>query len=636
MNPLQKKLMEASQKYYSDGSSTLSDEEFDSLAAQLKEQEPDNPILHKVGFGYDVNKDTTPGEKVKHKYGKAGSLTKAYNWKELNQSFIQDEVHASLKLDGLSVVLYYYKGELYQALTRGDGTVGIDITSKIQSIMGTQLKDQAFTGAVRGEILMTVPNFHIFKQLHPEAKNPRNSAAGLINSKDLSPDLQYLDVVVYTVVGDESSAEDTKHRRTVQSWLESQFEHVVPYSYVWLTESNYLDGLNALKSCWEGIYPSDGIVLSDPIIQRNTATGEMTYNSQAFKFASETATTKVTEVEWNLSKSRYLIPRVLVEPVELAGTMVSAATGFNAKYILDNNLGKGSQVEVEKHGEIIPNINKVLVPSETELPTVCPICGTELIWSGVHLSCPNTECSNAATQDMLIWLEQLVPTDRLGDTLKLKFAKQLTGQNSVSVEDIMNLAESAATYTGTYADQIVSATIGAGVQLDLFLNMLCDLHTKRFTLSAAIKALNIPRFGEITADKLAAHGEQVKSLIYVQSEDEAYSLLSKLEGIGRADATAWSKNLNKVARLRLIADRIDWSTNDTEIRGRVAITGKLSVKRSDFQSELKLAGFIVTDVNKDTDFLITDDPDSNSSKNQKADKFGITKITEGDFRSKYL
>lgn len=636
MNPLQKKLMEASQKYYSDGSSTLSDEEFDSLAAQLKEQEPDNPILHKVGFGYDVNKDTTPGEKVKHKYGKAGSLTKAYNWKELNQSFIQDEVHASLKLDGLSVVLYYYKGELYQALTRGDGTVGIDITPKIQSIMGTQLKDKAFTGAVRGEILMTVPNFRIFKQLHPEAKNPRNSAAGLINSKDLSPDLQYLDVVVYTVVGDESSAEDTKHRRTVQSWLESQFEHVVPYSYVWLTESNYLDGLNALKSCWEGIYPSDGIVLSDPIIQRNTATGEMTYNSQAFKFASETATTKVTEVEWNLSKSRYLIPRVLVEPVELAGTMVSAATGFNAKYILDNNLGKGSQVEVEKHGEIIPNINKVLVPSKTELPTVCPICGTELIWSGVHLSCPNTECSNAATQDMLIWLEQLVPTDRLGDTLKLKFAKQLTGQNSVSVEDIMNLAESAATYTGTYADQIVSATIGAGVQLDLFLNMLCDLYTKRFTLSAAIKALNIPRFGEITADKLAAHGEQVKSLIYVQSEDEAYSLLSKLEGIGRADATAWSKNLNKVARLQLIADRIDWSTNDTEIRGRVAITGKLSVKRSDFQSELKLAGFIVTDVNKDTDFLITDDPDSNSSKNQKADKFGITKITEGDFRSKYL
>ena len=170
MNKLQEQLMKAAQQYYSDGSSSLSDEQFDALTEQLKEQDPDNPILSQVGFGYDVNKDPTPGNKVKHKYGVAGSLSKAYNWKELNSDLTLNEIHVSLKLDGLSTVLYYVKGHLDLALTRGDGVTGIAITDKVYRILPDNIKDRSFTGAVRGEIIMTQENFIKFKKINTISK----------------------------------------------------------------------------------------------------------------------------------------------------------------------------------------------------------------------------------------------------------------------------------------------------------------------------------------------------------------------------------------------------------------------------------------------------------------------------------
>lgn len=357
---LETKVKDAAQRYYEDGSSPLTDAAFDAAVGELRELAPDSPIANSVGFGYDVNEDSTPGEKVKHRYGLAGSLTKAYAFNELKESLRNNEVTASLKLDGLSVVCYYNNGALYQALTRGDGEIGIDITEKITHIVPNTLPATSFTGAVRGEILMSHDNFSKFKCVHPEAKNARNSTAGLINAKTVTDEIHLLNVVFYQVVGYEtewgvSSANISMNE--IISWLQRMFapEFIAPFCTINTDETTFMDQMDSLKDQWYDKYPADGIVLTAGVIADNS-TDYIMYDAQAFKFDSEEKQTEVVDVEWNLTKTRYLMPRINLKPVELAGTTVQWATGYSAKWIQTFNIYPGCKVKVTKAGEIIPRI----------------------------------------------------------------------------------------------------------------------------------------------------------------------------------------------------------------------------------------------------------------------------------------
>lgn len=117
MTELEEKIQKAAQAYYTDGSSELSDDEFDMLVDQLRKVNPDSEVLKEVGWGYSIEQDTTPGMKYPHKYGTAGSLTKARRWEEIDSKLKNKLVDVSLKVDGISVVIYYKNGKLYQALT---------------------------------------------------------------------------------------------------------------------------------------------------------------------------------------------------------------------------------------------------------------------------------------------------------------------------------------------------------------------------------------------------------------------------------------------------------------------------------------------------------------------------------------
>lgn len=360
---LETKVKDAAQKYYQDGSSPLTDAEFDAAVGELRELAPDSPIANSVGFGYDINEDSTPGEHVKHKYGPAGSLTKAYSYAELRPS-LRGRVFASLKLDGLSVVCYYRHSELYQALTRGgdDGSIGIDITEKIKCITPNVLPSVDFTGAIRGEIVMSHKNFERFKEIHPDAKNARNSTAGLINSKSVSDELKFLNLVFYQIVGLEYINDGALNFGVdyVFNKIDAifKYDNVVPYCSVEVSDEHFIDQMNSLKDSWYGKFPADGIVLtSDAWLNRTS--GYVKYEAQAFKFDSEEKQTEVVNVEWNLTKTRYLMPRVNLKAVELAGTSVQWATGYNAKWIQTFNIHPGCRVKVTKAGEIIPRITSV-------------------------------------------------------------------------------------------------------------------------------------------------------------------------------------------------------------------------------------------------------------------------------------
>lgn len=625
---LEARIKEQAQKYYQDGSQEVSDEEFDGMVDELRHTNPDSELL-RTGWGYDINLDDTPGEKVKHKYGEAGSLDKCRIFNEINKSIRNRRIFASLKLDGISVVLYYQKGKLVQALTRGDGYIGIDITAKVRKILREQeILDSRFTGAVRGEILMPIKNFEPFKELHPEAKNCRNSTAGLINSNGEPDDLKFLEIKVYTVVGLESGDISCLCMEDIVFWLQGQFSNVAPYSTIELNDNNFLETLTNLKDKWYGKVPADGIVITNPSLDYNIDTGCIQYDAQAFKFPSEIKETEIVNIEWNMSKTRYAIPRIQVKPVQLAGTTVEFCTGYNAQYIVENNLGYGSIVKVEKRGEIIPNIVEVVRSTQCEIPKHCPVCDSELEWNGVHLQCDNIYCGNASQQDLLIWLQTLAPIDGLGDLIKLKFLEEIFGKD-LTIERVM---ESPKMYL----------TKGLSGHKKLVYDMFNQLYFGKFTLKDALLSLNVPRFGDKTCEKLSQYPDIVKQLIDLaldHVEEIGMDIMTKLQlSIGNANAVSVENNLEKFKRLQFIRHQIDWISNPSKVesKGKVAITGKLSLPRADFEKQLKLCGYTVGEISKDTTFLITDNPNGSSSKNKKADALGIVKISESEFRANYM
>ena len=629
MTELERQIQDAAQRYYSDGSSPLTDEEFDALVDKLKLKQPDSSLFV-TGWGYVPN---SSGGKHKHRYGKAGSLTKCRTYSELNTQLKGQHVDLSLKLDGISCVLYYKDGVLIQALTRGDGEIGIDITQKIRKIISFSTLHIPFTGAIRGEILMSYENFKQFQKIHPDAKNPRNSTAGIINGKDTDVDLKFLNLVVYTVVGASESLLPETSIADVRRFLSTAAgaDNVVPYqSDVLLDESTFLTTMQQFRDKWYGVYPADGIVLTYDHVRYNRCSEgySVVYAAQAFKFAAEQKTSEVICVEWTMTKTRYAMPKIRVEPVTLSGTTVQYCTGYNAKYILDNKIGPGTILIIQKRGEIIPNVDEVVHHTEAAMITCCPECRHELIWQGVHLMCPNVKCPNAVRQDTLIWMECIAPTDGLGDTLKLSVLNTLIEAKELSDFSI----ESIMTSELKLSDNTESA------QKNLFATMWRSLHSCTVSMQKALLALNIPRLGDVTSKKLASDVETVwmlnQSALAGETKLQLPLLMKLYTVVGQADAQAIEANLWKFSRLQYLRDRI--RSSQLEFRGQVAITGKLSVRRADFEKELRSSGYSVGELSKSTLCLITDDPNSSSSKNLKANKLHIPKLSEAEFRAQYL
>lgn len=634
MTELEKKIQEAAQNYYTSGTSEYTDEEFDALVDQLKMEQPDS-ILFRVGWGYDVSEDNTPGMKRDHKYATIGSLDKCHDMKEIGKDFTDITLDASTKLDGLSIVLYYEHGLLKYALTRGDSNTGIDVTDKVLKINPKFAKTHIdFTGAVRGEILMSFKNFEEFQKLHEDAKNPRNSTAGLINGKDTFEDLKYLDIILYTLVHCNAAGDGIDTVTRTREFIKYLFDDqnlIVPYVKTSIkhrfSDEDLIRLMDELKDVLYNDYPADGIVLTNDCVSIHAGTFQ--YDAKAFKFPAESKVTEVIDVEWNMSKTKNAVPRILLKPVQLSGTTVQACAGYHAQYINDNNIGPGSIVEVRKSGEIIPQVIKILKSTEAHLPETCPDCGEPLSWEGVHLVCRNKDCSNSVEQDLMVWLQNLVPLDNLGDTLKMKFLNRLIDNGSMkdlTIESVMNC-------------KIRLDKNSPSTQFNNFAKMWNNLHNQdfKFDLVHALIACNIPRIGDITAVKFSNYPDIILKLLDSDSEDVLiFVKLGNL--IGQSNMLSVEKHIHKLKRLNLIRDRIIWKKESkVEFKGKVAITGKLSVKRSDFEDELRRNGYEPTDtINKEVKFLVTENPAGQSTKNLKASQLGITKITEYDFRFKYL
>lgn len=621
---LERKIAEQSQKYYAEGTQELTDEQFDGLVDALRKHSPNSKILN-VGWGYDISKDTTPGNKVQHKYGIVGSLNKCHSYTELPSNFkhTKDSIHASLKLDGMSIVLYYKEGTLYDAVTRGDGYTGISVLDKVKFIDDRLIQlCESFTGAVRGEIIMSYKSFETYKQLNAEAKNPRNVTVGIIGRKEGYSELSYLDIVVYSIVGDEEYKYVTDTLSNMVSWLQAIFPNVAPYAVLTVQDYSelYLDKtMSQYKDKWYGIYPADGIVLNLSI-HKDVNTNYVSYDSVAYKFPAETKVCEVVNVEWNMSKTQYAIPRVQIVPTELSGAIVEYVTAHNAQNVKDNGIGIGACIEVCRSGEVIPYIKQVLQPGELNIPTTCPVCGHSLSWQGVHIACTNPNCDNLKLQNLLMWINTLAPIDNFGDTLRVKYLQQY-----LPIMDIDNLMQN---------DIRNNISTVSGVQDKLFVQMLDKIYEGEYTIPIAVQALNIPRFSNVTCSKLINIVDVLNKLLIIADNPIVPEyLVHEFEDIlGNANTASLLQNKDKLKNLHYIKDRIQNTFIENITYKKVAVTGKLSMKRAQFEVILHQHGYeLASSVTKDTYALITDNPNSGSSKNKQADKFGIPKYTEVQF-----
>lgn len=588
---LELRIKDAATKYY-EGHPEISDEEFDRLIEQLEHEDPNSEILKKVGWGYSIkfSKETRP-----HRFEVAKFESKV---RDAAQLTFNRDYYVSRKIDGGSVCCYYSDGRLDYAITRGDGELGYDVTNQMSHIIPVVLSDTSFTGLVRGEIIISND---IFSSKYPESSSARNTAIGLLKRNELSVDeIKDLSFVAYTVRG--TSQSEINSKSAVFSWLDSnKFEVVEYYKNIDLSKSNLDSMINT-----SGKYLADGLVITTDSYTKLEDGTYVPDKEVAYKLElGSSAEVEVVDIDWNLTRTGKLAPRVWFTPVELAGATCQKATAFNARYIRESKIGIGSRIVVQRSGDIIPDIVEVLTEVPYDFPKKCMHCGSDLHDDGVNLYCRNRHCIGNELSNTHRWIEVLASVKGLGYNIIDGLLEEF---NINTVEDLYDRLD---TIENSLTD---SATDTKVRQMISYLRETPDFDD-------FIVALSIPGVGYASAQKLHDHYDLIVNSTD-SVPDNASNLLNKI-----------FDNIERVRHyLKFFPSAPNLPTKVVEESpiGVVEITGKLSLPRSQFIEKLKSMGWTVGSI-KSADYLITNTPNSGSTKNKRAIELGVKVITESDF-----
>lgn len=590
------------QLYY-EGNPEISDEDFDKLVIALMALKPSSEVL-KTGWGYNTN--NSPLEKRNHLYGKLEGIGRKYRPDTVPEKFTR---FATCKLDGASVALYYNDGKLDFALSRGDGEVGLDVTDKMIPLVPVYLTEK-FTGRVRGEFILPRDVFDS-KYKDRGMKSPRNASSGILTSKNWDiKDLMDFMFIAYTVTenGRNLTQAESLNRLSklgikkvnnvsimFNQYNNEELEHL-------LTENNKMYG---------HVFDCDGFVCND---------GDGLF---AIKWNIDTAESTVTNIRWQQSRLGKLTPVVEIEPVELQDATIKNVSGFNAKYIRDNNIGKGSVVSITRSGDIIPYIVDVVSEVEPEVPDVCPICGSVLVEDGVDIVCKNPSCSGVITNNLINFLLTVAPVDGIGDTILRKY---------INFFNITNVIELKMVTSGTSIKLFVEKTDGLGLSAykklrEMMLKLNDSIPADTFLCGLGLKGL-----GSNYCHKLFNKFTVKEFCDIVDARD--IDKLSMLNVTGRKSISE-----NRVYILCAFHDydveSIAKEDNSVQLKIPVCITGKLSVSRKDFLSQISSVGAYEVPIAK-AEILITDNPNGTSSKNKYANEHNIKKLSEEEFRNMYM
>ena len=626
INELEKLITRYQASYYN-GEGEISDAEFDTLWDELKSLDPGNAILQKVGA------DSGNFEKIHHVMP-MGSQEKAANpeqflaWAEKHK---YDEYLVEYKLDGASLELQYENGYLVCAVTRGDGSIGDDITANAKKMGGVNTaiyKDGElvpFTGGIRGEVIMT---HEVHKKYFSDKANCRNAANGLMKRKD-GTGSEYLKLIVYDALSTDGKSYFTNEKEKI-SWLMGCGFNVVRLVICKNAERVIAYRAKIMEERKDIEYDIDGLVVKENRIDFEDASRARPDRQIAFKFSLEEATTVLREVEWSQNGATYT-PVAIFDEVELNGTKVQRASLANPDTVRKLGVQIGSHVVVVKRGEIIPKIEGVveekdIKTSPIEFPCTCETCGTKLVDDGSRLYCPNKECSKRVLHQLLKF-QQVVDIRDLGETLVTQLFKD---GRLKSISDIYSLQveELVPYFLNEESQEAEKRSLGAEKVYKSI-----QAH-KNMTLPVFLAGFDIEGFGETLAEKLVQAGFNTLDKLLVATEDQIADVYGFAEIMAHNIVQGLSENAAEMRRL--VQDGI--ITIESSAGGKLegksfCFTGELvTMKRQDAEQLVKQnGGTCKSSVTKDLTYLVTNDTTSGSSKNVKAAALGIPVITEEQF-----
>ena len=639
MKLINDKLSEAANAYYNTGVAIMSDHEYDQLYDELEALEKETGIVlsgsrtQKVGF-----EAVSSLRKVRHE-SRMLSLDKTKSPDELEAWLGNNTGFLSWKLDGLTLVLTYEEGRLVQAVTRGNGEIGEDITNNALHIIGIPSKIP-FKGrmVVRGESLMKYKDFEIVNSTTEEGskyKNPRNLCVGTVRNLDPKVTAERnINFFAFNLVS--ADGYDNNSFKERLDWLNTLgFQSV---HGVTVTASSLKEKIEDFKSSIaENEFPSDGLVLMLDDVAYGNSLGETSHaprNGMAFKWKDETADTKLIEVEWSASRTGLLNPVAVFEPVELEGTTVSRASVHNASIVKQLKLGIGDTLTVYKANMIIPQIleNKTASGS-LSLPEVCPVCGgsTQVITSDDDvetLHCVNKEC----------------PAKHIGrfEHFVQRDAMNIIGMSTATIETLVDEGIirnfSDFYHLDKFRDKIVSLE-GFGEKSYQKLHEAIE-NSRSTELSRVLLAIGIPNIGRAASRLITEKYKTPEELICLTAEQ-----LTSIDGIGDVLASEYVRffadNDKRNEFLKLIEELEISTSEETENNSFITsktfvITGSVSIWKN--RSELKAfieskGGKVSSSVSSKTDYLINNDKESSSAKNKAAKSLGIPIISEEDFKN---
>jgi DNA ligase (NAD+) len=560
-----------------------------------------------------------------------GSQEKAANREEFLSwdAKIPPPYVVQFKLDGASLELQYEKGVLKKAVTRGDGTVGDDITRNARRMAGVVPElDVPFSGGVRGEVVMT---HGVWQEKYRDKANCRNAANGLMRRKD-GLGCEDLALIAYdaSALGDDGFFRDEMEKI---AWLKGRGFSAAETGEFETPEAVKDYRLRVADRRKSLAVDIDGLVVKDKATDMADLRRARPERQIAFKFELEAAVSILREVEWSESGATYT-PIGIVDPVRLAGTTVRRANLNNPDMIRALGLKIGSPVLVVKRGEIIPKIEG-LAPQEPgraaaikpeglrdiEFPQKCGACGAGLEDGGTRLFCPNADCPKRLLHRIEKWVSVL-DIRELGE----KLIRQLFDRGRVRrLPDLYSLtAEELAEYDRM--GELSAAKVARHIRTP-----------RRLSLAAFVAGFDFEGVGETIMEKVSAAGFNTLEKLRAASTAD----LADVYGLGEITARTITEGLAETAAEMdgvLAGGVITIAPPPPEdarpLRGySFCFTGELaSMKRSEAEERVKaLGGAAKSSVVKGLSFLVTNDPESGSGKNAKARSLGVPILGEGDF-----
>ena len=614
---LEEKILQARQDYYNH-QPVVSDKVYDAWVDELKTLDPKNKAVTAVGAPVTHSE----WKKAQHQIP-MGSLDKVNTPEELSK-WVSDtapgeKLWITEKLDGLSIEVIYDNGKLVQAITRGDGVIGEDITVNVAKMQGVpaKLAEDSFTGSLRGEIIMKKS---VHKQHFSDKANPRNAASGVSKRLD-SVGVEHLNVIFYQVLGNVEVEFSTEWGQCM--WLKHNGCDIPNGIGV-----NNADEVNAYWRNYQDQvrdtldYDIDGLVVRVFDLDKQAALGDKDLRPKgaiAFKFDNETRESIIRNITWQVGNSGRLTPVATIDPVVLVGATVTRASIYNVSYIEELQLDIGATVLVARANDVIPRIEELVkgVGSVAKPPAECPVCGGDLEMQGENLVCTNSAtCPAQVVGRVKNWIKELNLLE-WGDTLVERLVESgkvsdVSDLYKLSIDDLASI-DRMGEKSAKKCHEILWKD--SEVALDVFLGALSIPMIGASTIKMIINAGcdTLEKFGQLKSSNF----EEVPGVGPIKAKSLEIGLLS---------------NQNLILRLLENGVKIKDKIEGVLTGKSVCFTGTMKNKRPVLEKMAADAGGDVkSSVGKGLTYLVIADPNSTSSKAVTARKFGTTLISEDDF-----